>query len=54
MPRFTGQGLLEIVYHIIARKCAIIREWHRDLYDPPRRGIAVIESVTITPTGEEQ
>jgi len=48
----TGQGLLEIVYHIITRKCAIIREWHRDLYDPPRRGIPVIESVTISPAGD--
>jgi hypothetical protein len=49
----TGLGLLEIVYHIIPRKCAIVREWHRDVYDPPRRGIPVVESVTITPTGEE-
>jgi len=48
----TGQGLGDIVYHIITRKCAIIREWHRDLYDPPTRGIPVIESITITPTDE--
>ncbi len=33
----AGRGLPEIVYAILNRKCAIIREWHRDLYDPPTR-----------------
>jgi hypothetical protein len=41
----TGKRLGEIVYAINARKCAIIREWHRDLYDPPERGIPVIEKI---------
>lgn len=49
----TGHGLLEIVYHIITRKCAIIREWHKDFYDPPTRGKAVIESITLTPIADE-
>jgi len=51
--RVTGKGVLEVLYTIIDRKCAIIREWHRDLYDPPTRGIPVIESITITPMGDE-
>jgi hypothetical protein len=49
----TGQLLAPVIHAAISFKCAIIREWHRDFYDPPTRGIAVIESITITPTGAE-
>lgn len=49
----TGQRLGEIAHAINARKCAIIREWHRDLYDPPTRGIPVIESISFSVPGEE-
>jgi hypothetical protein len=49
----AGRGLVEVVYHIVSRKCAIIREWHRDLYDPPNRGVLVIESITVAPMGDE-
>ncbi|MDP9128532.1 MAG: hypothetical protein M3N08_09780 [Pseudomonadota bacterium] len=48
-----GQRLAPVIHAVISFKCAIIREWHRDFYDPPTRGIAVIESVTITPMGAE-
>lgn len=43
----TGQQLGEIVHAINFRRCAIIREWHRELYDPPERGIAVIQTIEI-------
>ncbi len=48
-----GQRLAPVIHAVISYKCAIIREWHRDFYDPPTRGIAVIESIIITPTGAE-
>ena len=48
-----GHALAEIVQAILLRECAIIREWHRDLYDPPKRGIPVIQSITIAPMGDE-
>lgn len=44
----TGTRLAEIVHAINFRRCAIIREWHRELYDPPERGIAVIEKIEIS------
>jgi hypothetical protein len=43
----TGHRLAEIVHALNFRRCAIIREWHRDLYDPPERGLAVIEKIEI-------
>lgn len=53
----TGQRLAEVVHAINFRRCAIIREWHRDLYDPPERGISVIEKIeliTAMVSGEQQ
>jgi hypothetical protein len=47
--RVTGHRLEQVVYYINARKCAIIREWDRDLYDPPERGISVIEKIEFGP-----
>jgi len=43
----TGHRLAEIVHAINFRRCAIIREWHRDLYDPPGHGIAVVRTIEI-------
>ncbi len=43
----TGKRLAEIVHAINFRRCAIIREWHRDDYDPPERGVPVIEKIDI-------
>ncbi len=43
----TGHRLAEIVHAVNFRRCAIIREWHRDLYDPPERGLCVIEKIEI-------
>jgi hypothetical protein len=48
-----GQRLAEVIHAVAFYGCAIIREWHRDFYDPPTRGQPVIESITITPTGDE-
>jgi hypothetical protein len=48
-----GQRLAPVIHAVVSYKCAIIREWHRDLYDPPTRGQALIESITVTPLGEE-
>lgn len=47
-----GQRLGPVIHAVLSYKCAIIREWHRDLYDPPTRGIPLIESITITPMGD--
>jgi hypothetical protein len=53
----TGHKLAEIVHAVNFRRCAIIREWHRDLYDPAERGIAVVERIDISSamvSGERQ
>jgi hypothetical protein len=43
----TGQRLAPVIHAVLSYKCAIIREWHREFYDPPTRGIAVIEKIEI-------
>ncbi|MBV9771686.1 MAG: hypothetical protein JOZ32_19095 [Bryobacterales bacterium] len=49
----TGQRLAPVIHAVLSYKCAIIREWHKDFYDPPARGIPVIEAIAITPMGRE-
>jgi len=43
----TGHRLAPVIHAVVSFKCAIIREWHKDFYDPPARGIPVIEKIEI-------
>lgn len=49
----TGHRLAPVIHAVVSFKCAIIREWHRDFYDPPTRGQPIVESIKILPSGEE-
>lgn len=49
----TGQRLAPVIHAVVSYKCVIIREWHRDFYDPPTRGQSVVESIVITPLENE-
>lgn len=44
----TGQRLAPVIQAVVCYRCAILREWHKNVYDAPGRGIAVIESIDIT------
>ncbi|WP_263377236.1 hypothetical protein [Granulicella aggregans] len=53
----TGRNLWPIVHAIDYGRCKHIREFHKDLYDPPAKDAPIVESIKVTaaalPSGEK-